>query len=321
MPLLKDVAVFLMPGRSFWPYFAGTVLLIIGLAQAVRNDLPQARGIDRAAVFGPLFFALPMGVFGAYHFAFSRLVATVVPSWMPGHLFWTYLVGSALIAAALSITLNKHSVLAATLLSVMLFMFVLLIHVPRLVAEPSSRFALAVLLRDLSFSGGALACAVARAEDWPKGLRNGITVLVRYMIAVPAFFFGVEHFLHPQYVPVIPLDRLMPSGTPAQWLISYITGAVLIAASLSIGFNWKARVAATWLGIVVFLDVMIVYLPILVASLSDIATGLNYFVDTLAFAGGVFLLAGALPALDKAVVPSDDEDRAGFVSIQQGGEI
>ena len=313
--------MFLMPGMPFWPYFAGTALLIIGLTQVLRNDLPQARGIDKAAVFGPLFFALPMGVFGAYHFAFSRVVETVVPSWMPGHLFWTYLVGFALIAAALSITLNKHSVLAATLLSAMLFSFVLLIHVPRLVANPGSRFALAVLLRDLSFSGGALACAVARADDWPRQLRNGITILVRYMIAVPALFFGVEHFLHPQYVPVIPLDRLMPSGIPARWLISYITGAVLIGASLSIGLNRKARAAATWLGIVVFVDVMIVYLPILWANLSDIAAGLNYFADTLAFAGGVLLLAEALPALDKAAVPSENEGRSGYASIQQGGEI
>src|ERR1700723_1594142 len=78
------------------------------------------RGIDRILVFGPLFFAPPMAVFAAQHFTEARAVATLVPSWMPGHLFWTYFVGTALIAASTSIALNKQAQWAAILLAVML---------------------------------------------------------------------------------------------------------------------------------------------------------------------------------------------------------
>src|ERR1700747_3558948 len=104
-----------------------------------------------------MFFAVPMAVFGADHFIDPAIVAAMVPSWIPWHLFWTYLVGTALIADALSIVTNKSPSLAAALLSAVSFVCVALLHVPKLAANPSDRIPLAVLLRDLSFSAGALA--------------------------------------------------------------------------------------------------------------------------------------------------------------------
>jgi ABC-type spermidine/putrescine transport system permease subunit II len=58
--------------------------------------------------------------------------------------------------------------------------------------------------------------------------------------------------------------------------------------------NKKARLAATYLGIMILLVVLFVYLPILVANASSIAEGLNYFVDTLAFSGAALVLADAI---------------------------
>jgi uncharacterized membrane protein len=299
----QPLAALLMPGRWVWPHFAGAALLIIGLTKITKINALQIRATDRVAVFGPLFFAIPMAVFAADHFISPQIVAAIVPSWIPGHLFWVYFVGVALFAAALSIVTRKHSVLAATLLSAMLFSFVLLIHVPNLAANPRNRFALAVLLRDSSFSAGALACAVVQAEGWPKRSLNRILILVRYIIGVPAVVFGVEHFLHPEFVPVVPLKQLMPSWIPGHLPLAYVTGVVLIASGFCILLNWKARLAATWLGIFVFVVVLLVYLPITVAKISDIGNGLNYLADTLAYGGTALLLARALPVEDHSKVP------------------
>ncbi len=60
--------------------------------------------------------------------------------------------------------------------------------------------------------------------------------------------------------------------------------------------NKKARLAATYLGIMILLVVLFVYLPILVADRSSIANGLNYFTDTLVLSGAALLLADALSA-------------------------
>ena len=57
--------------------------------------------------------------------------------------------------------------------------------------------------------------------------------------------------------------------------------------------NKKARLAATWLGLVILLLVLAVYLPILIANPSDIGNGLNYLMDTLLLGGSVLALAQA----------------------------
>ncbi|HEY6251082.1 MAG TPA: hypothetical protein VI685_14060 [Candidatus Angelobacter sp.] len=250
--------------------------------------------MEKVQVFGRLFLAVPMGVFGAEHFTAAKIVASIVPSWIPGHLFWAYFVGAALIAAAVSITLKKYAVLAAALLGGMIFSFVLLIHVPNLVSQPDDRFALAVLLRDLFFSGGAFAFALAAASPSLDKARK-MTIPIRLLIGIPAVVFGVEHFLHPEFVPVVPLNRLMPSWMPGHMMLAYVTGSVLIISGLSIIVNWRSRLAAVLMGVMIFVIVLLVYLPIVIAKPSDIGNGLNYLADTLAFCGSALLLAGIMP--------------------------
>jgi uncharacterized membrane protein len=69
-----------------------------------RANKDQKHGLEKILPFGRLFYAIPMGVFGTDHLADAKNIARIVPSWMPLHIFWVYLVGIALIAAALSIT-------------------------------------------------------------------------------------------------------------------------------------------------------------------------------------------------------------------------
>src|SRR5208337_2934063 len=81
---------------------AGILLFLIAL-WAAKSDLAQARGLDKIVALSNLCFAAPLAVFGAEHFADSKDIMQIVPRYMPWHLFWTYFVGTALIAAGLSI--------------------------------------------------------------------------------------------------------------------------------------------------------------------------------------------------------------------------
>src|SRR5258708_35942706 len=95
--------------------------------------------MDRGIGLGRFFLGIPMVFFGLEHFIYARLVATLVPSWIPWHLFWAYFAGVALIAAgASSIDNRDQAYLAATLLGVMIFSFVLLIHAPSIVGNPKN---------------------------------------------------------------------------------------------------------------------------------------------------------------------------------------
>ncbi len=42
---------------------------------------------------GRILFAAPLLVFGVQHFLYARFIATLVPAWIPGRLFWAYFIG------------------------------------------------------------------------------------------------------------------------------------------------------------------------------------------------------------------------------------
>ena len=280
----------------FWPYCAGIVVLAFGLPRIFSKDLPHAHGLDKLLALGPLFFAITMAAFGAQHFTLGRFVARMVPSWIPWHLFWIYFVGTALIAAALSIVTRNQARLSASLLGLMLFLFVVLMHIPTLLNKPYDRIQLAVVLRDLAFSGGALAFAGMQTDAWRVNGKHVLITIARFFIAIPVLVFAVEQFLHPDFVPGVPLAKETPLWIPAHVLWSYLGAIVYLPAGLALILNKQARLVATWLGIVILLIVLFIYLPIEIASPADIGNALNYFVDTLAFAGTVLILASALPA-------------------------
>jgi uncharacterized membrane protein len=199
--LALALAVFPIRADVFWPYFSGAILFVIGLTKILKDKLPQKHGIDKTLPFGRLFYAIPLGVFGTFHFTDTKDVARVVPSWIPRHTFWVYLVGSALIAAALSIILEKYTRLAATLLGCMFLLFVVLMHIPNIVAKHGARLFWAICLRDLAFSGGAFALAGRHLKGTPSDGAPGLVTLGRFFVGIPAIVFGVEQFLHPTLAP------------------------------------------------------------------------------------------------------------------------
>jgi hypothetical protein len=192
---------------------------------------------------------------------------------------------------------------------------VLLIHIPNVIATHGDRFRVAVALRDTSFSAGALAFAVAQAQHWSR-YTPAMLRLVRIVIGAVSVVFGVEHFLHPQNVPVVPLEQLTPAWMPGHVVLAYVTGVVMIACGVGIVWGARARLAATWLGIYSGAVVLLVYLPMLLAKPGDIGVGMNYFADTMVFCGCALVLAEALPRNRQT-----DEARGQRESVEQSAGI
>ena len=274
------------------PYLTGTVILLIGL-YAARKEFASRQGLDKIVALGPVFLAVPIAVFGTEHFTATKILAGMVPHWIPGHLFWALFVGACLISAALSIAVRKYTGIAAALLGLTILLFVLLIHIPGVANAPSSRLLWVVALRDLAFSGGALSVAATQRKSWTPPVRQGLILLARLFIGVPITFLGVQQFLHPELAPGVPLPKLTPLWVPGHALWGYPIGLVFVIAGLCLITNKKAGLATTWLGLLIFLLVLAVYLPIVVANPSDIANGLNYLADTLLLGGTVLAFAEA----------------------------
>jgi len=280
---------------------AGIVLFMIG-ALAVKRDLSEARGLDKIVALANLCFAAPLAVFGAEHFSAARGIMQGVPKYMPWPLFWTYFVGFALVAASLSIATQINVTWSGLLFGLMMFLFVAMMDLPGTLADVHNRISWTLMFREMSFGAGGWALA-AGALGGSRGRGRPLVILSRIVIGGTAIFYGVEHFLHPVNVPGVPLEKLMPLWIPASAAIGYVTGAFLVLGGIGILMTRKAREAATYLGTWILLLVVFIYGPILIAGLLDPSTdakveGLNYFFDTLLYAGTILALAGAMAGSD-----------------------
>jgi uncharacterized membrane protein len=293
------LAVFLESSTAFSMCAAGLTLLAIGLV-AAKNDIRQARGIDKVVALNYLCFALPLAVFGAEHFAREKLLLTMVPKYMPFRLFWLYFVGVAMIAAALSIATKIQVRWSGLLVGIMMFLFVAMLYIPGAV-RIGGRIAWTVVFRESSFGGaGWVLAGIAMGENGDGRGKSLITV-GRVLIAIAAIFFGVQHFLHPLGLPVVPLQKQMPTWIPARAVIDYLTGAFLVFAGVCFLMKWKTRMAAKYLGAWIVLLVLVIYGPLLIGALEDPSAGvkvegLSYFADTLLFGGVILSLARAMTA-------------------------
>ncbi len=281
---------------AFWPCATLIVFLVLGLV-ANRKELSAAVGADKLLPLGRVFVATPLAVFGAEHLAGPRSLMQAVPVWMPGRLFWAYLVGCALFAAALSLSLKKCVRLSSTLLAIMFFLFVLMIHLPNVIAHPGSRILWAVAARDLSFGGGALAFAGAMASGRRAHGVNWAVLVGGVILAITLIFFGIENILHPHFAPGVPLPKLMPAWVPLPALWACLTGAIMVIAGGGILLNRHARIGAMTVGTLMALLTLLLYLPILLMArgTAPVVEGVNYVADTLLFGGMVLLLAQGLP--------------------------
>ncbi|HXL58978.1 MAG TPA: hypothetical protein VN958_22100 [Chitinophagaceae bacterium] len=74
--------------------------------------------------------AIVLAVFGVYHFLQPENMLVWMPSFLPGGKIWIYIVGVAFILAAIALITHRQIKLAAYLLALLLFIFVLTIHLP-----------------------------------------------------------------------------------------------------------------------------------------------------------------------------------------------
>jgi uncharacterized membrane protein YphA (DoxX/SURF4 family) len=290
-----SATLFGLPTTVFWIDVCASWLFVAGLIQISRT-VAREQGVDKIAPFGLVFFAMAMGVFGSEHFTATASVASLIPRWIPAHAFWVYLVGLEFVGAALLIAVGVGARLAAALVGATLLLFVFVLDVPAVVRNPGNRFSWALALRQLAFSGGAFAFALSpgipRRQPSCTPPMAAPAALPRFFVGVPSVFYGVQHLLHPAYVPGVPLQKLTPEWIQGRIMLSYFVGAVLILAGVCLLLNKKTRTAATWLGLTILLTIVWVYVPMLFAAPKDVVA-LNFFFDTLLFCGAILLLANA----------------------------
>jgi uncharacterized membrane protein len=110
---------------------------------------------------GSIFFSVMMIAFGIDHFLYVQFVVTLIPSWIPFEYFWTYFAGVALIGGGAAILFRIQLRLAGILTGVMMFLWLLILHIPRSIATPevANGNEVTSVFEALAFSGIAFTLA------------------------------------------------------------------------------------------------------------------------------------------------------------------
>ncbi len=129
-----------------------------------------------AGVVSLYLFALSLLVFAVLHIKYNSYIQSLIPAWMPAHVFLSYVVIAGFLLAAFSLFTNLKVRPAAVWLGIMYLLWVLTLHGPRafakLTVEPewSSLFvALAV--------GGVAFCIYQRVTTSAFGRRGELTAV------------------------------------------------------------------------------------------------------------------------------------------------
>lgn len=153
-------------------------LALCGAALALIETLPAAmdgpRGSDRPIVkLGQILFAFSMIIFGVQHFEYWKFVATLIPSWIPGHVFWVVFTGAGFVAAGVAIGTGYYGRLAATWLGIMFLLWFVLLHIPLALASPNDGNKWSSMFVALAMSGASfiLAKSLTSTRSRPRSNR------------------------------------------------------------------------------------------------------------------------------------------------------
>jgi uncharacterized membrane protein len=244
--------------------------------------------MEKSQTLGRIFVAISLVVFGVQHFIYGRFVGGLVPAWMPGHLFWAYFVGVAFFAAAAGILYKLMARPAATMLGVMFFLFVVLLHIPRIIGNSSDGNEWTSGFVALAMCGGAwILASAAPLEEKEKA--DPFLKLGRYFFALAFMAFGIQHFVYARFA-----AGLGPPWIPGRPLLASLFGVIFVCAGAAIFIGKKARIATTLLGTITFLFFLLLYCPRIASQLHNPGPWTSGF-EVLALSGSALVLASTLP--------------------------
>jgi uncharacterized membrane protein len=264
----------------------GGLVLVAGVAVSLHRSkgLP---GLQRWCDLGLPFIVSALAAFGMQHLLGAQSLVEIVPPWMPWRFFWVYFVGLALVAAALSFTVRRAIRFSAPLLAMLFLLLALLIDLPAAISEPRQWIAWSMLLRELSYAGGALAVAVVARPTRTSVRSHPLLAVARWIVTLAILYFAFEQLALPQLSPGVPDVLPMPSWVLVPRLLTRLSGLVLATAGALLIFRRFAAYGATLAGAWMVTLTVVIYLPIMCMKLgtANAIEGVDFAFDTLLFAG------------------------------------
>jgi putative oxidoreductase len=121
---------------------------------------------------GRVLFAIPFALFGINHFLMTDYYVGMLTSFIPWGAYTIILTGIMLIGASISIITKRFVKFSTIMLAILLFVFIITIHIPHLIAGKDTNITLIALLKDISLMGGSMMIAGIYSEEKDKDLKK-----------------------------------------------------------------------------------------------------------------------------------------------------
>lgn len=162
--------------------------------------------------------------------------------------------------------------------------------------NPTARMGWSLAARQATFALGALALfALETSRRHPESAKI-MTTIVRMWTAGVLIFYGIEHFMRPDFAPGVPSPTPTASWVPLPLVLAYVTGALLVAFGIAMLSERYASGAAARAGLLMTVLTAVLYVPpfFLAGTVGARVTAINFIFDTLLFAGMMFVISTAL---------------------------
>lgn len=145
-------------------FVGGAFLVSTSTSENTSNNYLSKLG--KLAPYGTYFFCIMLVAFGIDHFIYVEFVSGLVPKWIPFPIFWTYFTGVALLGAGIALIINFKLKTISQLLAIMLFIWLLTIHVSLAIRFPNWNEGENIMgsFHCLAFTGIALLIATSEEE-------------------------------------------------------------------------------------------------------------------------------------------------------------
>jgi hypothetical protein len=121
--------------------------------------------MKKLTTIGRILFAVPFAIFGINHFLMLDYYLGMLTSFVPLGAYTIILTGIMLIAASISIITKVLVKFSTLLLAILLFIFIVTIHIPHLFTDADKTITIIALLKDISLLGGSLMISGIYSEE------------------------------------------------------------------------------------------------------------------------------------------------------------
>jgi uncharacterized membrane protein YphA (DoxX/SURF4 family) len=229
--------------------------------------------------------ALALGVIGLVWGDFAAGWQPV-PAGIPHRALLAWLVGATELFAGAALLWRRTAVTGAVILTAVDALNVILLHIPRALAQPMVFDRWANIAESSAVTmGGLLAYTILTGRDGSSALRRTGWVIFGLCCLV----FGAVHFIYLKAVADW-VPKYLPFG---QYFWAQLTGVAHIAAGLAILSGVRARLAAQLLTVMFLVFQLLIHIPFLLA---DPRSHFNWTINAwnLALTGAAWIVANSL---------------------------